>query len=455
MTLASRQMLTGGGLGRREFLATVVAAGLARAQGSARPPNIVYIMADDLGYGDVGCYGQKRIATPNIDRLATEGVRFTDCYAGSTICAPSRCSLLTGMHTGHARIRGNEHSPLLAADTTVAQVLKQAGYLTSMIGKWGVGDIGTEGMPNLKGFDRSYGYIDQTYAHTYYPQLMWDGDTEKVIAPNLGGKKVWSPDLLTEQAVNFIDRARARPFFLYLVPTLPHANNQLGAQTGDGMEVPDDKPYTDRPWPQVEKNFAAMVTRLDSQVGRVLAQLKKDGLEDNTIVFFTSDNGPHAEGGQDPKFFDSAGRLRGIKRDLYEGGIRIPMIARWPGKIAPGTTSDFAWAFWDFLPTAAELAGVSPPPGIDGMSVVPTLLGRGQAPHEYLYWEFYETGFKQAVRMGDWKGLRLKPGAPLELYDLKQDIGESHDVAASHPEIVARIEKIMTTAHVDSPEYKR
>ena len=455
MTCASSSLLRGASIHRREFLTALGAAGLARAQSGGRSPNIVFILADDLGYGDPGCYGQKQIATPQIDHLATEGVRFTDCYAGSTICAPSRCALLTGMHTGHGRIRGNEHSSLTAADTTVAQVLEHAGYRTAIIGKWGVGDVGSEGMPNLKGFDESYGYIDQTYAHTYYPQLMWANNTETVIGPNLGAKKVWSPDLLTQQALGFIDRNRARPFFLYLAHTLPHANNQLGSETGNGMEVPDDKPYSYRPWPQVEKNFAAMVTRLDTHVGRVLAQLDKDGLADNTIVFFASDNGPHQEGGHDPKFFASGGPLRGIKRDLYEGGIRIPMIARWPGKIRPGTTSDFAWAFWDFLPTAAELAGASPPTGIDGISVVPALMGRPQAPHAYLYWEFYENGFQQAVRMGNWKGVRLKTGAPVELYDLSRDIGEKDNVAASHAETVTEIEKIMATAHVDSPQYRR
>jgi arylsulfatase A-like enzyme len=282
---------------------------------------------------------------------------------------------------------------------------------------------------------------------------MWNNTTEQVIAGNLGEHKVWSPDLLTQQAIGFIDRNRAQPFFLYLAHTIPHANNNLGSDTGNGMEVPDDKPYSDRPWPQVEKNFAAMVTRLDAHVGRVMAQLKKDGLDENTIVFFTSDNGPHQEGGHDPKIFDSAGPLRGIKRDLYEGGIRTPMIARWPGRVKGGTTSDFAWAFWDFLPTAAELAGASPPKGIDGISVLPAILGRSQAPHEYLYWEAYEKGYQQAVRMGDWKGVRPRPGGPIELYNLKQDIGERNNLAASQPEVVQRIEKAMAAAHVDSPQY--
>lgn len=418
-----------------------------------RRPNILFILADDLGYGDLGCYGQKRIATPNIDGLAAEGMRFTDCYAGSTICAPSRCALLTGLHAGHGRIRGNEHLPLRSSDVTVAQVLQRAGYRTGVIGKWGVGDIGTEGMPNLKGFDESYGYLDQTYAHAYYPQVMWNNNSEQVIGTNLGRHGAWSPDLLTEKAVSFLDRNRQEPFFLYLAHTLPHANNQLGSDTGNGLEVPDDKPYTDRGWPQVEKNYAAMVTYLDAAVGKVLSQLKKDGLDDNTVVFFASDNGAHAEGGQDPAFFGSAGPLRGIKRDLYDGGIRVPMIVRWPGRVKAGTVSDLSWAFWDFLPTAAELAGATSPPGLDGVSVVPALLGRRQEPHDYLYWEAYEKGYQQAVRMGTWKGVRTRAGTPIELYDLRQDIGEKNNVAVAHPDIVAKIDKVMVAAHVDSPDY--
>jgi len=437
---------------RREFL-TALAAGALHAQPGGRRPNILFILADDLGYGDLGCYGQQQIPTPNIDRIAAEGTRFTQVYAGCTVCAPSRCALMTGLHTGHAHIRGNARVPLRPQDTTVAEILKKAGYRTGIIGKWGLGNAGSTGVPNLKGFDEWYGYLDQQHAHSYYPDHLWNNDTEEIIADNLGLKKTYSHDLFTTHALSFLDRSGGGPFFLYLAYTIPHANNELGKQTGNGMEVPGDAPFTGRTWPQVEKNFAAMVTRLDTDVGRVLDQLKRIGVDDNTIVFFTSDNGPHREGGHDPNFFHSGGPLRGIKRDLYEGGIRSPMLVRWPGKVKAGAVSDFPWAFWDFLPTASELAGTAPPHGIDGMSVLPSLLGRSQKPHEYFYWEFHEGGFKQAVRMGDWKGVRPGTTMPVELYNLKEDIGEKKNVAADHPEVVSRIEKILASARTDSAEF--
>jgi len=416
---------------------------------SRRKPNIIYILADDLGYGDLGCYGQKVLRTPNIDRMAREGVRFTDCYAGSTVCAPSRCCLMTGYHTGHARVRGNKRHPLLPEDVTVAEVLKDAGYVTGIVGKWGLGEPGTTGIPNKKGFDEWFGYLNQRHAHNYYPDYLWENEKKYY----LGGKK-YSHDLFTQRALDFVKRHRRRPFFLYLAYTLPHANNELGAKTGNGMEVPSDAPYSDKPWPQQEKNFAAMVTRLDRDVGRLFALLKELGLDENTIVFFTSDNGPHREGGHKSDFFDSNGPLRGIKRDLYDGGIRVPMIVRWPGKIEPGRVSDVPWAFWDFMPTAAELAGTRAPEGIDGISMVPAILGGEQKRHEYLYWEFYERGFQQAVRMGDWKGVRLAIGKPIELYNLEKDIGEKSNIAGERPDVVAKIEEIMRQAHLDSPYYR-
>ena len=440
-------------LNRREFLAGM-AGSVAAAQVRGSRPNILFILADDLGYGDVGVYGQKVVATPNIDRIAAEGVRFTQAYAGCTVCAPSRCCLMTGYHTGHARIRGNAKVPLEASDVTVAKVLKQAGYRTGIVGKWGLGGAYTDGIPNLQGFDEWFGFLDQTYAHTYYPQSLWDNKEEKIIQRNLGKRQEWAQDMFTARALQFLDNQKRDPFFLYLAYTTPHANDELGRDTGDGMEVPSDEPFTNKPWPQVEKNFAAMVTRLDRDIGRVMAQLKKTGQEENTLVIFTSDNGPHQEGGHDPKFFHSGGPLRGIKRDLYEGGIREPMLARWPGKIKPGTTSDQTWAFWDFLPTAAELAGAKAPAGIDGISMAPALVGRPQRGHEYFYWEFHERGFSQAVRMGDWKGVR--PGmrsAPIELYDLKTDTGEKNNVAAAHPDVVRRMEEIMRTARTESKEF--
>jgi len=440
-------------LNRREFL-TGLAGSVAAAQVRASRPNILFILADDLGYGDVGVYGQTVVPTPNIDRIAAEGVRFTQAYAGCTVCAPSRCCLMTGYHTGHARIRGNAKVPLEAGDVTVAKILKQAGYRTGIVGKWGLGGAYTDGIPNLQGFDDWFGFLDQTYAHSYYPQSLWDNKEEKIIQRNLGKRQAWAQDMFTQRALQFLDSQSRDPFFLYLAYTTPHANDELGRDTGDGMEVPSDEPFTNKPWPQVEKNFAAMVTRLDRDVGRVMAQLKKTGQDENTLVIFTSDNGPHQEGGHDPKFFHSAGPLRGIKRDLYEGGIREPMLARWPGKIKPGTTSDQTWAFWDFLPTAAELAGAKAPPGIDGISMVPALLGQPQRGHEYFYWEFHERGFNQAVRMGDWKGVRVgKRSAEVELYDLKTDIGEKNNVAGAHPEIVRKLEEIMRTARTESKDF--
>ncbi|HEX30232.1 TPA: N-acetylgalactosamine-6-sulfatase, partial [Candidatus Poribacteria bacterium] len=290
-----------------------------------RKPNIIFILADDLGYGDLGCYGQRLIETPNIDALAAEGIRFTQCYAGSTVCAPSRCALMTGFHTGHARVRGNKLIPLRPRDVTVAEILKGAGYTTAIIGKWGLGEPGTTGVPNLKGFDEWFGYLNQRRAHNYYPEYLWRNTEKYWIKGNMNGKKgVYSHDLFTEEALKFIRRNRGNPFFLYLAYTIPHANNELGRKTGNGMEVPSDEPYSDRSWPQVEKNFAAMVTRMDRDVGRIVSLLKELGIDGETVIFFSSDNGPHREGGHDPKFFKSSGPLRGIKRDLYEGGIRVP-----------------------------------------------------------------------------------------------------------------------------------
>ncbi|HMJ64788.1 MAG TPA: arylsulfatase [Candidatus Binatia bacterium] len=428
----------------------------------ADKPNIIFILADDLGYGDIGCYGQTRIKTPNIDQMATQGMRFTQCYAGTTVCAPSRSSLMTGQHTGHTRIRGNQAYPLQPQDVTVAEVLKQAGYKTAAVGKWGMGLQGTTGTPSRQGFDEWFGYLSQTHAHDYYPTQLWRSSTSNQIEDQPvpiernqdANKGLYAHDLFTMTASNFVRGSQHSSFFLYLPYTIPHANNELGKKTGNGMEVPDDKPYSDENWPQPEKNKAAMITRMDAEIGALLQQLKTLKIHTNTIVFFTSDNGPHKEGGTDPKFFNSSGPLRGIKRDMYEGGIRVPMIVWWPGKIKPGTVSDQVWAFWDFLPTAAEIAGAKPPENIDGISMLPTLLGRAQTnQHEFLYWEFHEKGSKQAVRMGDWKGLRLAPNKPLELHNLKSDISESVDVAESHPDVVAKIEDYLKTARTDSPRW--
>ncbi len=432
-------------LSRRRFLASLASApAVARSQ-PPRKPNIIFILADDLGYGDLGCYGQKEIATPQIDRLAAEGTRFTQVYAGSTVCAPSRCALMTGLHTGHARIRGNDRVPLEPSDTTVAKVLKSASYRTAIFGKWGLGNANSPGVPNLQGFDEWFGYLDQQHAHLYYPDTLWDNQEQVVLGKNLGLRRDYSHDLFTERALRFLDRNRSNPFFLYLAYTIPHANNELGRDTGNGMEVPSDAPYSGRPWPQQEKNFAAMISRMDADIGKLMLRLNSLGIENDTLVLFSSDNGPHREGGHNPDFFHSSGHLRGIKRDLYEGGIRVPMIARWPGRVPAGRTSDQVWAFWDFLPTAAEIAGARAPDGIDGISMLPALEGRPPQPHHYLYWEFHERGFSQAVRMGDWKGVRSAPGAPLELYDLRADLAEKNNIAPAHPDVVARIEQILRT----------
>ncbi len=461
-------------MNRREALAAIAAtstalfgAGFTRGAEGKRLPNIIFILADDLGYGDLGCYGQEKILTPRLDRMAVEGMRFTQAYAGSTVCAPSRCSLMTGMHQGHAYIRGNTSMidrvrvPLRPEDTTVAEVLKRAGYATGLVGKWGLGDSGTSGAPNAKGFDEFFGYIDQYLAHNYYPDKLWRNSTEVPVegnvleAPNVCKTcTTYSHDLFTKEALEFIERHKDGPFFLYLAYTLPHANNEAKRLREHGMEVPSDEPYSDKPWPEAQRNHAAMITRLDRDVGKVLDLLEEQGLAKDTLVIFASDNGPHKEGGADPAFFEDNGPLRGIKRDLYEGGIRVPAIAWWPGTLSPGSVSDQTWAFWDFLPTAAALAGVEPPP-CDGHSILPTLLNKPdeQQQHEYLYWEFHEGAFKQAVRTGRWKAVRNNKDASPELYDLEEDLAEAHDRASDHPDIAARAASFFDSARTESPHW--
>jgi arylsulfatase A-like enzyme len=421
-------------------------------------PNIIFIQADDLGYGDLSVYGQQKFKTPNIDRLAAEGARFTQYYAGSTVCAPSRSALMTGLHTGHTRIRGNARYPLLPEDLTVAEVLKSANYKTGLIGKWGLGEAGTTGVPNRQGFDYFYGYLNQRHAHNYYPTFLWRNEEKaplRNVVPDEDGEGAgnstnrvdYTHDLIAEEALNFIERSRGGPFFLYLAFTIPHANNEA---KNKGMEVPELGAFANKDWPDQEKGKAAMIARMDRDVGRVMALLKKLNLDENTIVFFTSDNGPHREGGVDPDFFDSNGPLRGIKRAMYEGGIRVPMIVRWSKRIKAGAVSDQVWAHWDFLPTAAEIAGVKPPANIDGISMLNALLGKKQQGHEFLYWEFHEGGFFQAVRTGDWKAVRNAPGAPLELYNLKSDLGEQNNVAAKNPNVVKKVEDYLKTARTES-----
>ena len=455
-----RDFLRVAGLGAAAM--AVPRAALAAAK-TTRKPNIIYIMADDLGYGDLSCFGQKQFKTPHLDRMAAEGVKFTDYYSGSTVCAPTRCVLMTGVHTGHAYVRGNREvrpegqAPMPADIFTVPRMLKKAGYVTGMFGKWGLGAPGSASDPS-KHFDVFYGYNCQRQAHTYYPKHLWHND-KKV---PLDGK-TYSADLISDQAMKFVRANRDKPFFCYYPTTIPHAS----------MHVPEDShaPFRKK-FPQFEKKigrysgptvtnpiaaFAGMVTRMDRHVGQLLALLKELGIDEQTLVSFTSDNGPHLEGGHNPAFFDSNGPLKGHKRDLYEGGIRVPFIARWPGKIKPGTTCDLPTAMWDVMPTCAELAGIDPPAGIDGISYLPALLGQmdKQKKHEYLYWGFYRRGGVQAVRMGKWKGLQKNvskdPDSPLELYDLSADIGEKNNIAAQHPQIVKKLAGFMKDAYTESP----
>ena len=429
----------------------VLAAG-AFGQTGGKRPNIIFILADDLGYGDLGSYGQKFTKTPYLDRLAAEGTRFTQVYASAPVCAPSRASLMTGLHQGHAYIRGNNDKSgnrvsLRPEDTTVAEVLKRAGYRTGIVGKWGLGEPKTGGVPNRKGFDYFYGYLNQNLAHNYYPDFLWKNESE--IA--LGGKQ-YSADLFGVEALDFIRRESTGPFFLYVAATLPHANNELNRKTGNGMEIPSDEPYSNENWTQPNKNFAAMVTKLDGQVGQIMALLKELKIDKNTVVIFTGDNGPEdtSEGSYDAKFFDSSGGLRGLKRDVYEGGIREPMIVRWPGRVKAGAISDQVFAHYDLFPTFADIAEVKSPVNLDGVSVLSSLLGGGLQKRKYLYWEFHEGGFVQAVRMGDWKGVRKGLTGKIELYDLQKDRVEAHDVATANPKIVEQIAAILKREHVES-----
>ena len=422
---------------------------------SKRQPNIVFIMADDMGYGDLGCYGQKHIQTPNIDKLADEGARFADCYAGSTVCAPSRSVLMTGLHTGHTRVRNNmgkvggtlvtdngspeRRVPLEDEDVTVAEVLRQAGYATGMTGKWGLGEPGNNGVPNRQGFDEWFGYLNQRRAHTYYPPYVWRNEKKVMLEGNADGKRrQYSHDMFTDFALDFLRRHKSEPFFLYLPYTVPHAK----------YEIPSTEPYADKSWSADEKVHAAMIARLDGDVGRIMALLKELGLDERTLVFFCSDNGAARRW---DGVFDSSGPLRGHKTDLYEGGLRTPMIVRWPGKIPAAKTSDSPWYFADVLPTLAEVTGATPPSNLDGISILPLLLGKKQRTDDrYLYWEFPAGKFQQAVRWRNFKAVRLAPGRPLELYDLAEDIGEERDIAGQRPQVVARIEEYLKTARTES-----
>ena len=429
--------------------------------------NIVLIVADDLGFGDLGSYGQTRINTPNLDSMAAKGIRFTNHYSGSTVCAPSRCTLMTGMHTGNCRIRGNGTTPLQPEDITIAEYLNASGYATGVIGKWGLGEAGSTGIPTKKGFDYFYGYLNQVRAHNYYPDFLWENEkkiflkneieiVQETYAKGVGSystKKVeYAHDIFTEKALNFIEAHADTMFFLYVAYTIPHANNESHLNNEHGMEVPDYGNYTSEEWPEAEKGAASMISRMDADVGRILHFLEEKGIAENTIVFFTSDNGPHREGGHDPDFFDSNGLLKGIKRDLYEGGIRVPMIVYWPETIEPAV-SDHPSAFWDFMPTALDLASVYTPPTIDGLSYMPELLNYMQPEPEYLYWEFHGAEKKQALRKDQYKVIRFLQDNRVELYDLSTDPGEEVDIANAQPNILQELINLMNHARSESTEW--
>ena len=488
----------GGEMDRRDFVrvmglgaAALSMAGLEGC-GPRRPPNVVFIMADDLGYGEVGVYGQTRIRTPSIDRIAAEGVRFTQHYSGSPVCAPSRCALLTGLHMGHAYIRDNDEMdergdvwhdpelegqrPLLEGTYTLGSLFQSAGYVTGAMGKWGLGGPGSSGHPNRQGFDHWYGYLCQRVAHNYYPTHLWRNDEKDILEGNdyfyphqrlpedadptdpasyepYSGA-VYSQDVIAQEARAFIREHAEEPFFLYLPFTVPHASLQVPEDSlEEYADAFEETPYTGAqgylPHPKPRAAYAAMVTRMDREIGRILDLLEELDLADDTLVLFTSDNGPTFNGGTDSEFFDSAAGLRGLKTQLYEGGIRVPLVARWPGHIPPGTVSDLPSAFWDFLPTFAELLEKPLPVPTDGVSLLPTL-GGSQSPqvqHEYLYWEFQG---KQAVRMGDWKAYRTAASGAFELFDLATDPGEKEEVSDRNPEMAGRITEIMDGARTES-----
>ncbi|MEX0321673.1 MAG: arylsulfatase [Puniceicoccaceae bacterium] len=437
---------------RRLLILALLFSSMAVMSARSGPPNIIYIMADDLGYGDLGCYGQKVLKTPRLDRMADQGIRLTSHYAGNSVCRPSRYCVWSGMDPRHAKVIGNQRYVMQDSDTTVAELLKKAGYTTGGVGKWAMASK-DEGHPNDHGFDFWMGFLDQSAAHNHFPDHLWRNRERVTLPGNVVGpqeepfrgrvsvKKVtYAHDVMTDEALDFIRREADGPFLLHVHWTIPHANNEAGRALGDGMEVPDYGPFLDLPWPNTEKGFAEMIRRMDQDVGRIIDLLKELGIDKNTLVIFTSDNGPHHEGGHDHAFFDSNGPLRGYKRDLYDGGIRVPFIARWPGTIPAGSTSDFPSAFWDFLPTACEVAGIDPPDGIDGLSYLPVLQGLAEPEREALYWRFdMNQTVKQAVRSGNWKLVQPATDAPWELYDVDTDPGETTDLAKKHPAIVQKL----------------
>lgn len=461
----------------RAFVILFLSLFLFRGIKAQEHPNIILIVADDLGYGDIEPYGQQLIKTPNLSRLADEGILFTQFYAGTAVCAPSRSSLMEGKHTGHTFIRGNKEIqpegqyPLPENAQTFPKALKKAGYVTGVFGKWGLGPVGSSGDPRLQGIDQFYGYNCQRQAHRYYPTHLWDNDTKVVLEENgnLEYNVTYAPDLIQKKALEFIEEHSKEQFLAMLTYNLPHAEliapddsilqyykDRLpdkpfkGNDYGQGALIPG---YTSQAYPHA--SFAAMVTRFDAYVGEVVEKVKSLGIEDNTLIVFTSDNGPHREGGADPSFFNSGGGLKGFKTELYEGGIRVPFIAKWPGRIEPKSISHFPAAFWDLFPTFTELTGASNPAGLDGMSLTPYLWGSKKTKRKgYLYWEFHEYGGSQAVRKGKWKAVRQnvmkESNTPVELYNLDKDISESTNMALKHKNKVKKMTAIMQQAHVES-----
>lgn len=440
-------------------------------------PNVIYILADDLGYGDLSCYGQKNFKTPNIDRLASQGMLFTQHYSGSTVCAPSRSALMTGMHTGHTVVRGNKEIqpegqyPIPDSTYTIAEMFKNKGYSTGAFGKWGLGFPKSEGDPINQGFNTFFGYNCQRMGHHYYPHHLWSNMDSIILKGNAGKKKeIYAPELIHEKTLQFIETNKDKPFFLYVASIIPHAELAAPEETLQkfrGKYLPEkeyngvDKGPEYRKGPyesQIESHaaFVAMISILDQQLGEIMNKVKQLGLEKSTLIIFTSDNGPHQEGGADPDYFNSNGELKGYKRDLYEGGIRVPMIVSWPGKIKPNTETNHVSAFWDVFPTLGDLIEGEVPTDIDGISFLPTLNDKeqDQQEHEYLYWEFHEKGGRQAVRMGNWKAVKYNvlndPNAPIELYNLLKDIKEENNVAMENPDVILEIKKILKEARTPS-----
>jgi arylsulfatase A-like enzyme len=440
-------------------------------------PNLIFILADDLGYGELGCYGQTVIQTPRLDEMAKQGLRFTHFYAGATVCAPSRSVLMTGMHHGHTRVRGNAGRTNPAAqalqdeDITVAKILQQSGYRTALFGKWGLGDTGAaeSGLPRKHGFDEFFGFLNQHHAHNHFPAFLWRNE-EKVLLPNKvvpvgddgGGYATeavqFADDLFADEALRFVDENKSRPFFLYWSMIVPHANNERTRALNNGAEVPDFGPYASTDWPDPDKGQAAMITRMDGHVGRLLDKLRELGIAENTLVVFTSDNGPHNESHHDLKRFEPSGPYSGIKRSLTDGGIRVPAIAWWPGHIAANSVSSHAAYFGDWMATAGELAGAKPPTEIDSISFVATLNGHSdkQPQHEFLYWEFHESGFRQAaLYRGRWKGIRMgSHDAPIQLFDTETDVSEVNNVASKYPEIAMKISDYLRSARTKIPAWE-